>query len=54
MTNINCSPCTQLDDDQMNITAVAYILARVYNKRREESTQLSQYPVQMHCVKFVP
>ena len=31
---------------------IQWFPTRVHNERREESIQLSQYPVQMHCIKF--
>ena len=36
------------------IKHIFILRSRVHNKRREESIQLSKYPVQMHCVKFAP
>ena len=36
------------------IASYSHMLPKVHNKRREESIQLSQYPIQMHCVKFAP
>ena len=31
---------------------IQWFLTRVHNERREESIQLSQYPVQTHCIKL--